>query len=62
MKDKQGVAIAVSLPEDDKSQIREKVFEQISLDDLKKDDGLNTLITFLDSQLTKMTLVTAWKI
>ena len=36
---KQGVAIALSLPEDDKTQIREKVFEQISLDDLKKEDG-----------------------
>ena len=50
-KDKQGVAIALSLPEDDKTQIREKVFEQISLDDLKKEDGLNTLITFFDSHL-----------
>lgn len=52
-KDKQGVAIALSLPEDDKTQIREKVFEQISLDDLKKEDGLDTLITFLDSHLKK---------
>ena len=52
-KDKQGVAIASSLPEDDQTQIREKVFEQISLDDLKKEDGLDTLITFLDSHLKK---------
>ena len=52
-KDKQGVAIALSLQEDDKTQIREKVFEQISLDDLKKEDGLDTLITFLDSHLKK---------
>ena len=50
-KDKQGVATALPLPEDDKTQIREKVFEQISLDDLKKEDGLDTLITFLDSHL-----------
>ena len=35
-KDKQGVAFALSLPEDDKTQIREKVFEQIRLDDLRK--------------------------
>ena len=60
-KDKQGVAIALSLPEDDKTQIREKVFEQISLDDLKKEGGLDTLITFLDSHLKKMTLLTAWR-
>ena len=52
-KDKQGVAIALSLPEDDKTQIREKVFEQISLDGLKKEDGLDTLIAFLDSHLKK---------
>ena len=45
-KDKQGVAIAFSLPVDDKTQIREKVFEQISLDDVKKEDGIDTLITF----------------
>ena len=52
-KDKQGVAIALSLPEEDKNRIREKVFEQIKLDDLKKDDGLDTLIAFLDSHLKK---------
>ena len=50
-KDTQGVAIALSLPGDDKTHIREKVFEQISLDDLKKEDGLDTFITFLDSHL-----------
>ena len=52
-KEKQGVAIALSLPEEDKTKIREKVFEQIKLDDLKKDDGLDTLIAFLDSHLKK---------
>ena len=60
-KDKQGVAIALSVSEDDKTQIREKVFKQISLADLKKEDGLDTLITFLDSHLKKMTLLTAWR-
>ena len=53
------MTIALSLPENDKTQIREKVFEQISLDDLKKEDGLDTLILFLDSHLKKMTLLTA---
>ena len=42
-------------------QIREKVNEQISLDDLKKEDGLDTLITFVDNHLKKMTLLTAWR-
>ena len=50
---KQGVVIALSLPEDDESKIREKVFDQISLDDLKEDTGLNTLITFMDKHLAK---------
>ena len=31
-KDKQGVAIALSLPEEDKNKIQEKVFNQIGLD------------------------------
>ena len=60
-KDKQGVAIAFSLQVDDKTQIREKVFEQISLDDLKKEDRIDTFITFLDSHLKRMTLLTAWR-
>ena len=29
----------ISLPEDDSHQIREKVFNQLSLDDLKKENG-----------------------
>ena len=33
-KDKQGIAIALSLPDDDESQIREKDFDQIATDDL----------------------------
>ena len=52
-KEKQGVVIALSLPKGDKDQIREKVFDQISLDDLKKEDGLDILITFLDKHLKK---------
>ena len=37
-KRKQGVAIALTLPEDDEMQIREKVFDQLSLTDLKDGD------------------------
>ena len=47
------MAIALSLPEGDKKQIREKVFEHISLDDLKKDNNLDILIRFLDIHLKK---------
>ena len=52
-KDKQGIAIALSLPEDDESQIREKVFDHIPVDDLKSDDGLTVLLNFLDQHLAK---------
>lgn len=52
-KKKQGVAIALSLPENDESQIREKVFDQLNLEDLKKETGLKTLIEFLDKHLAK---------
>ena len=49
-KEKQGIAIALALP-GDKSQIREKIFDQISLDDVEKEDGLDILI--MDENLKK---------
>ena len=52
-KKKQGVVIALSLQKGDKDQIREKVFDHISLDDLKMEDGLDMLISFLDKHLKK---------
>ena len=52
-KEKQGVVIALALPKGNKDQIREKVFDQISPDDLKEEDGLDILIAFLDKQLKK---------
>ena len=54
-KEKQGIAIALSLPEND--NIREKVFDELDIDDLKKNDGLDTLMLFLDAQLGKDDLV-----
>ena len=45
---KQGIAIALSLPGDDETHIRDKVFDQISIDDLKSDDGL-TILSFLSA-------------
>ena len=50
------MAIALSLPEDDGSQIREKVFSQVKLPDRKKEDGLNILVFFLDKHLAKVDL------
>ena len=50
---KQGIAVALSLPEDDNLTLRAKLFDQHSLDDLKKEDGLDTVLKFLDSHLGK---------
>ena len=52
-KDKQDVAVALSLPEEDKTKIQKKVFNKIGLDKLKQDDGLDTLIQFLEGILLK---------
>ena len=52
-KRRQGVAIALTLPQDDEMQIREKVFDQLSLTDLKDEDGLTKLSEFLDKHLAK---------
>ena len=52
-KSKQRIAVALSLPVDGEHQIKDKVFDQISFDDLKTDFGLNILIAFLDKHLAK---------
>ena len=50
-KAKQGIAIALSLPEN--GSIREKVFDELDLNDLKKDTGFEILVDFLDQHLGK---------
>ena len=60
-KEKRGIIIALSLPDNHESKIKEKVFEGIPLDDLKKEDGLKTLTTFLDTHLQKDDLEEAWQ-
>ncbi len=41
------------LPEEVESGIQEKVFDEIALDDMTKEDGFDTLLTFLDKKLKK---------
>ena len=48
-KEKQGLAVALSFPESDESQIRDKVFSEVKMDDLKKADGIDILINFMDN-------------
>ena len=50
---KQAVAVALSLPENDTTRIREKVFDEIPLMDLKAEGGFDRLVAFLDEKLKK---------
>ena len=53
-KSKQALAVALSLPESDKlNNLKSQLFDKHSIDDLKKDEGLDTVIAFLDSHLGK---------
>ena len=51
--DKQGIVIALTLPNDDKHKIQEEVFSQIGREKLSQENGLDTLINFLYSKLMK---------
>ena len=50
-REKQAVAVALSLPEDDKNKIKEKVFGGLKLDDLNSENGMSLLFQFLDKHL-----------
>ena len=52
-KKKQGIAIALTLPDDHLSGIRGKVFEEIKLTEFEKDTGLDCLIKFMSKYLGK---------
>ena len=52
-KKKQGIAIALTLPEDHESGIREKVFDEMLLEELHSDAGFTKLVEFLDVKLGK---------
>ena len=54
--EKQGIFIALSLPDQDETKIKEKVFEQLGVDNLKVAGGLDALITFMDKFLEKDSL------
>ena len=52
-KARRGIAVALSLPDNDSSKIREQVFKEISIDDLGKETGIKTLPDFVDWELSK---------
>ena len=51
--DKKSIVVVFTLQEEDVTKIEKKDFEQIKLEDLKKETGFNTLLTFLDIHLAK---------
>ena len=51
--EKQGVILALSLPEKDQSRIREQVMEELSLSDLKIANGVSVLLDFIESKVGK---------
>ena len=52
-KNKHGIAVVLSWPDDDENKIKDKVFDQIALDELKNENGLDKLIAFYDKHLGK---------
>ena len=58
--EKQGLYIALSLPDKSSSHIKEKVFEELGNDELSKKGGLSELIKFLDKHLLKESLEDSW--
>ena len=52
-KKKQGVAIALSFPESDPSGVRDKVFNELKLETINADDGVEKLIEYLDKLFKK---------
>ena len=57
-REKWGQIIALSLPEKDPSDIRNKVFESLGESDLKGVEGFQKLFDFLDKELVKRRFMT----
>ena len=59
-KEKQAVAVALNLPEDDERKIKEKVFGELELDVLNSENGMGVLFEFLDKYLLEDELMNSW--
>ena len=59
-KKKQGIAIALSLPEETECSIREKIFDELSIAQLEADVGFETFIEFFDEKLKKEDIADGW--
>ena len=56
----QGLYVALTLPDGDESQIREKVFETMGIAKLKVETGLDDLLVFMQNHLGVDDLTDAW--
>ena len=56
-----GMVIALSLPDTGYKNIKEKVFSEISTDDLSKAGSFKTVTDFLDKHFKKDSLETVWE-
>ena len=52
-REKQAITVALLLPENHESGIAEKVFGELELKELKKQNGISTLLEFLDIHFKK---------
>ena len=59
-KEKQAVAVALNLPEDDGRKIKEKVFGELELDVLNSENGMNVLFESLDRYFLEDELMNSW--
>ena len=58
---KHGLAVALSLPENDRSGIRDRVFSDGTSDDLKGENGITKLTTYMDQIVKKDELSDAYE-
>ena len=59
-KKKQAVTVAFSLPEEHETRIREKVFTELTIEELNVDEGLKKLTDFLDKKLKPDDIADSW--
>ena len=52
-KEKQAFAVALSFSENDPSHIRDKIFCELKIDNLKKETGMETLVEFINKLFKK---------
>ena len=57
-----GIAIALSLPEEGQNSIRDKVFSELSIDELNEDDGVKKFTDFMDKIFKKDELSEAYEV